>query len=165
MKIFSITGWSGSGKTLLITRLIKDFKANGRRVVAVKSTHADYALQPEGKDTARFLQAGAEEVYLLTEKEMLHMTRSASPDMLLDSLRARLGARDIVLLEGLTRPGIPVIEVQDPQQQEPLKSPPHKLAAVIGASTYTHGRPCFHPDDIAGIKSFMEAYHEKQDHP
>jgi molybdopterin-guanine dinucleotide biosynthesis protein B len=161
MKIFSIIGWSGNGKTTLITRLIESFKARHHRVIAVKSTHAGYNLQPEGKDTARFLQAGAEEVYLLTEKEMLRMTRTDSPDELLAELEARLGADDIVLLEGLTRPGIPVIEVEDPQREKALKSPPDELAAVVGAANGLHGRPCFHPDDIDAIGAFMEAYHEK----
>ncbi len=161
MKIFSIVGWSGSGKTMLITRLIENFKAKQRRVIAVKSTHAGYALQPEGKDTARFLQAGAEEVYLLNEKEMLRMTRLDSPDMLLADLEARLDAGDIVLLEGLVRPGIPVIEVEDPRRHNALKSAPDELAAVIGAATGAPGRPGFHPDDIDAIAAFMEAYHEK----
>ena len=164
MKIFSIAGWSGSGKTLLITRLIEDFKADGHRVVAVKSTHAGYALQPEGKDTARFLRAGAQEVYLMTETELLRMTPLTSADDLLAELRARLEPDDIVLLEGLVRPGIPVIEVQAPELKKPLKSRPEDLAAVVSAAANAHGRPSFHPDDIAGIKAFMEAYHEKQDH-
>jgi molybdopterin-guanine dinucleotide biosynthesis protein B len=160
MKIFSIIGWSGSGKTMLITRLIEDFRARQRRVIAVKSTHAGYALQPAGKDTARFLQAGAEEVYLLAEREMLRMTRLDSPDALLADLEARLGPGDVVLLEGLTRPGIPVIEVEDPGRK-PLKARPGELAAVVGTAGGAQGRPCFHPDDVAAIGAFMEAYHEK----
>jgi molybdopterin-guanine dinucleotide biosynthesis protein B len=161
MKIFSIVGWSGNGKTLLITRLIESFTAGQRRVIAVKSTHAGYALQPEGKDTARFLRAGAREVYLLAEGELLRMTRLDSPDDLLADLGSRLEAGDIVLLEGLSRPGIPVIEVEDPRRQKELKTRPVDLAAVISAAANDFGCPSFHPDDIAGISAFMEAYHGK----
>jgi len=159
MKIFSIAGWSGSGKTSLITRLIGKFKSEKRRIIAVKSTHAGYDLQPEGKDTARFLQAGAEEVYLMTGRELLRMTELASPDDLLAELRSRLGADDIVLLEGLTRPGIPVIEVEDPQRLKALKCDPGSLAAVVSAAGVAGARHCFHPDDIAGLSAFMEGYH------
>lgn len=161
MKIFSIIGWSGSGKTTLITRLIENFKARQRRVIAVKSTHAGYALQPEGKDTARFLQAGADEVYLLTNGEMLRMTRLDSPDALLAELGSRLQPDDIVLLEGLTRPGIPIIEVQDPEGKKPLKTATENLAAIVNAGHDIPGRACFHPDDIDAIGMFMEAHHEK----
>ncbi len=160
MKIFSIVGWSGNGKTMFITRLIEDFKAKGRRVIAVKSTHAAYDVQPEGKDTARFLQAGAEEAYLLTEKEMLRMTKLASPDALLAELEARLAPDDIVLLEGLTRPGIPVIEVEDPEGKKPLKTNLEALAAVVGpGKAAIAGKAFFQAGDIAAVVRFLEETH------
>jgi molybdopterin-guanine dinucleotide biosynthesis protein B len=163
MKIFSIVGWSGSGKTTLITRLIENFKADRKRVVAVKSTHAGYALQPQGKDTARFLEAGADEVYLATESELLRMTRLASPGDLLAELRAQLQPEDIVLLEGYCPPGVPVIEVQDPRREKAMKFPPEKLAAVISSAATTNRRPpSFHPDQIAAIRVFMEEYDETE---
>jgi molybdopterin-guanine dinucleotide biosynthesis protein B len=161
MKIFSIVGWSGSGKTTLIIRLIEDFTARGKGVVAVKSTHADYGVQPEGKDTARFLQAGAREAYLLAGGELLRMTRSDSPDDLLADLETRLRPDDVVLLEGLTRPGIPVIEVAAPQRDKGLKTAAAALAAVVSSGAGAPARPCFHPDDIAAIGAFMEEYNGK----
>jgi molybdopterin-guanine dinucleotide biosynthesis adapter protein len=161
MKIFSIIGWSGSGKTTLITRLIEYFQARQRRVIAVKSTRADYDLQPEAKDTARFLKAGAREVYLVSQKELLRMTPLNSPADLLADLRSRLRSDDIVLMEGFCQPGIPVIEVEDTQQHKALKLAPEKLAAVVTPVINAYERPCFHPDDIAAISAFMEAYHEK----
>ncbi len=160
MKIFSIVGWSGSGKTSLITRLIGHFNARGRRVIAVKSTHAGYGVQPDGKDTARFLQAGAEEAYLLAGTELLRMTRLTDPDELLAELGSRLGQNDIVLMEGLTRPGIPVIEVESPQDGQAPKTGPEERAALVGISAGAAGRPRFHPDRIADIAAFMEEHHE-----
>ena len=160
MKIFSIVGWSGSGKTTLITRLIGHFKARGRRVIAVKSTHAGYGVQPDGKDTARFLQAGAEEAYLLAGKELLRMTYQAEPDELLAELGSRLGQDDIVLMEGLTCPGIPIIEVEPAQGTAALKTGPEELTALVGISSGAAGRPYFHPDRIADIAAFMEEHHE-----
>jgi len=160
MKSFSIVGWSGSGKTLLITRLIEEFRARGRQVVAVKNAHGGYALQPEGKDTARFLQAGAREAYLLAGGELLRMTPLASPAELVDELRQRLGAGDVVLLEGLTAPGIPVIEVQDPRGEMTLKTLPENLAALITTAKNACTCPIFHPDNVAAIRAFIEEYHE-----
>ncbi|MBN2345930.1 MAG: molybdopterin-guanine dinucleotide biosynthesis protein B [Candidatus Aminicenantes bacterium] len=164
MKAFSIVGWSGSGKTALITGLIEHFAARGRRVIAVKSTRAAYDLQPEGKDTARYLRAGAGEAYLVARKELLRMTALDSPAELLDELRRRLNDEDIVLLEGLTAPGIPVLEVQDPQRRQALKTRPQDLAAVVGAGGSVPGLPYFPLSDVAAIGAFLEECHGACDH-
>lgn len=163
MKIFSIAGWSGSGKTMLITRLIENFKAKKRRVIAVKNAPDSYTLQPEAKDSAKFLKAGADEVFLIAKNELLRMTMIHSPQDLLEDLKARLFEDDIVLMEGLYMPGIPVIEVDDPSRPQALKFPLTKLAAMVSADKSVTGLPCFHPDQIAEITAFMEEYHGKQD--
>lgn len=162
MKIFSIAGWSGSGKTLLITRLIENLKAKKRRVIAVKNAPDTYALQPEAKDSAKFLRAGADEVYLLAKDELLRMTTLDKAHDLLFVLKASLREDDIVLMEGFTDEDIPVIEVADDNGQQPLKFPPAKLAAVISARPGPAGPPRFHPDHIPAIAAFMEDYHGQQ---
>jgi molybdopterin-guanine dinucleotide biosynthesis adapter protein len=157
MKIFSIAGWSGSGKTMLITRLIESFKGKKRRVIAVKKAHRDCTLQPEAKDTAKFLHAGADEVYLLAKDELLRMTALNDDERFLAGLKMNLRAGDIVLMEGLFQEGIPVIEVAGGRQ--PLKFPPAKLAAVVSDQPGPSGPPRFHPDRIDEITAFMEGYH------
>jgi hypothetical protein len=52
--------------------------------------------------------------------------------------------------------------VADASGRQPLKFSPEKLAAVISAKPCPSGPPCFHPDQIAEITTFMEEYHEKQ---
>ena len=162
MKIFSIAGWSGSGKTLLITRLIENFKAKKKRVIAVKNAPDAYELQPEAKDTAQFLHAGADEVFLIAKNELLRMSLINAPQDMLEDLKSRLHEDDIVLMEGLYQPGIPVIEVDDASRPQALKFPLTKLAAMISTEKCSTGLPCFHPDQIAEICAFMEEYHERQ---
>jgi molybdopterin-guanine dinucleotide biosynthesis protein MobB len=161
MKIFSIVGWSGSGKTSLISRLIEDFKGRKRRVIAVKKAHRDVTLQPEAKDSAKFLRAGADEVYLLAPGELLRMTRINGDSDFLSGLLSGLRENDVVLLEGLTRPGIPVIEVADDSGRQPLKSQPAALAAVVSARPGPADARCFHPDQISAIAAFMEDYRDR----
>jgi molybdopterin-guanine dinucleotide biosynthesis protein B len=162
MKIFSIAGWSGSGKTLLITRLIKSLKARQRRVVAVKNAPDAYALQPEAKDTAQFLRAGADEVFLVAQKELLRMTMISDPRELLQDLEARLRADDVVLLEGLYPPGVPVIEIRAAHRKKGSKFPSSALAAVVSAEQGPAAPPRFHPDQIDEITAFVEGYHEQR---
>jgi molybdopterin-guanine dinucleotide biosynthesis adapter protein len=162
MKIFSIAGWSGSGKTMLICRLIDSFKAKNRRVIAVKNAPDAYALQPEAKDTAQFLRAGADEAFLISKNELLRMSRIDASRDLLEDLASRLQKDDIVLMEGLYPPGIPMIEVEDPVRPQELKFPLTRLAAIIGNEKCIPGLPCFRPDQIAEIAAFMEEYDEKK---
>jgi len=162
MKIFSIAGWSGSGKTLLITRLIENFKAKKQRVIAVKNAPDTYELQPEAKDTAKFLRAGADEAFLIAQNELLRMSRIKAPQDLLEDLKSRLFEDDIVLMEGLYEPGIPVIEVEDASRPQAQKFPLANLAALVSAGKCPAGLPCFHPDQISEICAFMESYYEKR---
>ena len=161
MKIFSIAGWSGSGKTTLIKSLIENFKAKKRRVIAVKNAPDTYTLQPETKDSAQFLRSGADEVYLIAKNELLRMSRINAPQDMLEDLKSRLHENDIVLMEGLYMPGIPVIEVKDSQQEKAIKFPLAKLAALVSTEKCVPGLPCFRPDQIAEICAFMEEYHGK----
>jgi molybdopterin-guanine dinucleotide biosynthesis protein len=92
----------------------------------------------------------------------LRMSRINAPRDLLDDLKSRLLEDDIVLLEGLSQPGIPVIEVDDASRPQTLKFPIEKLAAMVSTKKCAAGLPCFRPDQIAEITGFMEAYHEKQ---
>jgi molybdopterin-guanine dinucleotide biosynthesis adapter protein len=161
MKIFSIAGWSGSGKTTLINNLIASFKAKKRRVIAIKNAPDTYALQPEAKDTAQFLRAGADEVFLIANNELLRMSLINAPQDLLEDLKSRLYEDDMVLMEGLYMPGIPVIEVDDPNRSKALKFQLANLAAIVSNQKCPSGLPCFRPDQIAEICAFMEEYHGK----
>jgi molybdopterin-guanine dinucleotide biosynthesis protein B len=162
MKIFSIAGWSGSGKTMLINRLIENFKANRHRVIAIKNAPDTYTLQPEAKDTAQFLRAGAEEVFLIAKNELLRMSHINAPQDLFEDLKSRLYEDDIVLMEGLYQPGIPVIEVDDANRPQGQKFPLDKLAALVSAEKRIPGLPCFRPNQIDEICAFMEEYDGNQ---
>jgi len=63
MRVAAITGFSGAGKTTLITQLIARYVAEGLRVGAIKHTHHHLNEENRG-DTARMRAAGADPVIL-----------------------------------------------------------------------------------------------------
>lgn len=163
MKIFSIGGWSGSGKTTLITRLIEKFKSAGRRVVALKHAPHGPALQPESKDSARFLKAGADRVFLSTPELLLQMSPIAGEEDLFGEVKNALGQQDWLLLEGFYHDSVPLIEVFDSRRHRQLKFPASRLAAVISdrpLPASASALPAFNRDDIEGVAAFMEGYHD-----
>lgn len=158
MKVFSITGWSGSGKTALIIRLIKHFKLKNKKVIAVKDAPHKYYLEPESKDTFKFLEAGSDEVCLVAKNEMLTMRRITNKTHVFEMLETQYADCDILLLEGLCRDNIPVIEVFDSTKHEALKFPVEALSAVVSDKPVTEAIPNFNINDIKQITNFMEAY-------
>ena len=56
MKIVAVVGFSESGKTRLVVRLIRELKRRGLRVSALKRCSHDFSLDTDGKDTAAFSQ-------------------------------------------------------------------------------------------------------------
>ena len=57
-----IAGWSDSGKTTLIERLIPLLTVRGLRVGVVKHTHHALEMDKPGSDTDRYRSAGASAV-------------------------------------------------------------------------------------------------------
>ncbi len=157
MRLFTFVGWSGSGKTTLIARLVEHFKDRGLKVGAVKRVH-HYSLQPQGKDSEVFLQAGAEKVCVVAPGEFLAMEKIAEGDDMLQRVTCQFEDYDIVLLEGLSFPGIPVIEIVSPVKEPALKWDPARLAAVITDETLELDITRFGRNDIEAITRFLEDY-------
>lgn len=159
MKVFSIAGWSGSGKTTLICRLIAGFKEKGQRVIAVKKVPYKYYLEPESADSFKFLEAGADDVCLVAAQELMTMKRISEKEQVFQYLDTRSADCDLLLLEGLRNPGIPLIEVYNSSLQKPFKFPSEKVIAIVSDIPVTQSIPNFNRDQIPEIIHFMEVYH------
>ena len=59
MRVFAVSGTSGTGKTTIIEGLIRTLKEKGFSVCTAKSSKEDLQA-PEGSDTWRHMRAGAE---------------------------------------------------------------------------------------------------------
>ncbi len=133
-------------------------------MIAVKKISETYDLQPQGKDSQHFLQAGADEVFLLSQHQMLQMVALAEGEDPWRRLHSALQENDLVLMEGVSQPHLPIIEVFNSTLGQPLKFPAERLAAVVGDRPPPGVRiPFFPMDNIEGIGQFMEEYHGQQD--
>lgn len=119
MRLLGLTGWSGSGKTVLLTALIPLFRARGLSVSTIKHAHHGFDLDQPGKDSWRHRQAGAREVLIGSARRwaLLHELEGPEPD--LPDLLARLSPVDLVLVEGFKANPHPKIEVFRPALGKP----------------------------------------------
>lgn len=153
MKIVAVVGFSGSGKTRLVVRLIGELGRRGLRVAALKRCSHSFALDTEGKDTADFAAAGADGTAMVSPEGWAALGRGPVDD--LPRLAAHLFPEaDVVLIEGgKDLRGTRKIEVLRAGVSEALAGLPEELLAVVSDFPLPDGVafPVFKPDDLASI--------------
>jgi molybdopterin-guanine dinucleotide biosynthesis protein MobB len=156
MRIVAVVGFSGTGKTRLVVRLIGELKGRGLRVAAVKRCSHGFSIDTEGKDTADFSRAGADDVAMISPEGWAALGRAASVEA--PALAARLFPEaDVVLVEGgKSAPGAAKIEVLRSGVSEALTCRPDELLAVVSDRPLPDGLvvPVFRPDEterLAGL--------------
>lgn len=93
-------GYSGVGKTTLVSRLIAELTARGTRVGAIKRSSHGFQMDREGKDTYRFREAGARAVAIASPTERALIATLAEPLDLAGLARSLPAGLDLVLVEG-----------------------------------------------------------------
>jgi molybdopterin-guanine dinucleotide biosynthesis adapter protein len=162
MKIVAFVGYSESGKTRLVVRLIRELKRRGLRVAAVKRCSHGFSLDTEGKDTTDFSRAGAEGVAMISPDgwAALGNARDVEAPRLARRLFPEAG---VVLIEGgKDLRGTPKIEVQRAGHSGTAGTPPDELIAVVTEGPQPGGAtaPVFGPDDISGIADLILSLEE-----
>ena len=111
-KVFGIVGWSGSGKTELVTRLIKYFCKKRILVSSIKHTHHKFDIDKEGKDSFKHIQSGSNEVALYSENKWALISKFQDKKYDIEDIIAKFDKKtQLILIEGLKYSKLPKIEV------------------------------------------------------
>jgi molybdopterin-guanine dinucleotide biosynthesis adapter protein len=124
MRVIGLAGWSGAGKTTLVTRVIPVLVARGLRVSTIKHAHHDFDVDIPGKDSHAHRQAGASEVFVSSARRWAHIHElrgEAEPS--LKDIFPRLNPADLVIVEGFKREPHPKLEVYRAALGKPLLHP------------------------------------------
>jgi len=156
MNTFTFTGWSGSGKTTLISKLIHELSGRGWKVMAVKKVPDKYDLEPEGKDSRKFFEYGAQTVYLVADKQLLKMRSIKNPDDLFEIEAEDIKDHDFVLIEGRISSESYIFEVLNSTISKTPKTDKSQLSAIISDIPVSGGVKNFTRDNIDEIADFME---------
>ena len=163
MKVFAITGWSGTGKTTLIEKLIAHFVGEGLRVATLKHAHAGFDMDTPLKDSYRMRAAGARQVLVSAPHRWALLTelREAAEPTLLAHLQ-RLSGVDLVLVEGWKYSALPKLETHRAAANKPLRYP--EEARIIGVASDV-AQICLRPDvlffdlnDVLAIAAFVRQH-------
>jgi len=134
LKTIGVIGFSNSGKTTLIEKLIPIFRARGLAVAAIKNAHHGFDMDRPGKDSYRYRDAGAGQVLIATGQRWALLTETPAAPAPLEHLLDLLAPCDLVIVEGFKSEGdIPRIEVRRAGTREaPIF--PHNANVIAVAS-------------------------------
>jgi molybdopterin-guanine dinucleotide biosynthesis adapter protein len=159
MKVIGLAGWSGAGKTTLMTRLIPYFIAEGLRVSVIKHAHHEFDVDVPGKDSWVHRQSGAAEVMVSSTRRwaLMHELRGADAPKL-PELLAKMSPVDLVVIEGFRREPHRKIEVYRAANGKPPLFPDDP--GIVGIATDTKLEtplPVAHLDDIKAVAAMIHA--------
>jgi molybdopterin-guanine dinucleotide biosynthesis protein B len=161
MHVFGIVGRKNSGKTHLVTRLVRLAAARGLCVSTVKHAHHAFDIDTPGKDSYEHRAAGAQEVLVASAARwaLMHEHRGAAEPSL-QELLGRLAPCDLVLVEGFKREVRDRLEVYRAScGQSPLVFEDDGIAAVAtddaGTFACRPGLRCVPLDDEAAVLDYV----------
>jgi molybdopterin-guanine dinucleotide biosynthesis protein B len=157
MKVIGFIGYSNTGKTTLIERLIPLFIARGLRVSTVKNAHHGFDMDRPGKDSFRYRQAGSAQVLIATAERWALLTEVRDGPAPLEALIGQLAPCDLVLVEGFKSEGqFPRIEVRRTTNTEPPIFPHDaNVIAVAADHAVDTALPVLDLNDAAKIAAFI----------
>ncbi len=158
MKIFGLAGWSGSGKTSLMIRLLPEFAGRGLSVSTVKHAHHRFDVDMPGKDSWHHREAGATEVMISSANRwaLMHENRTGG-EAPLRELVARMSPVDLVLVEGFKTEPHDRLEVHRQTLGKPILQPHDENIVAVAADTEIAGLtvPRLDLNDTEAIFSFI----------
>lgn len=161
MKVFGFAGWSGSGKTVLLEKLVPQFAARGLRVSLIKHAHHEFDVDVPGKDSHRHREAGCSEVLIGSARRwalMHELRQDAEPT--LAHLLTRLSPCDLVLVEGYKRESMPKLEIYRHENGKPAIHPlDPDVVAIATDQRFDTALPQFDLNDDAAIADFICRFH------
>ena len=170
MKIFGIYGWSGSGKTDVICRLIKFLTKKQIKISSIKHTHHNISIDKKGKDSFQHRESGAREVIVGGKQNwaLIHNGKEGENNTLNDLLERFSCKVDLVLVEGFKESTIPKIEVYNSSLKQTLISldDDETLAIIydkIDKNIINSKLPKFDFNDTEKIAKFILNYLEIDD--
>jgi len=133
MNVVGFAGYSGSGKTSLVERLIPVLRLRGLRVSVVKHAHHRFDIDHPGKDSWRHREAGAFEVVVASDRRLALMREFEQPtELSVHQLIAELDPGvDWVLVEGYKASDLLKIEVWRASTGKPVRYPDDDFIAAV----------------------------------
>jgi molybdopterin-guanine dinucleotide biosynthesis protein B len=158
--VVGFTGFSNSGKTRLISRLVSFFARNNIRCAVVKHDAHGHYKEAIDSDSAQFIEAGAAATVVISPNS--YVTYRKVPTDLEDLLpKLQAEGYDLILVEGFKKGDHAKIALFRNREQAQILSLladlPVALVAPESLKEYSiEGVPFFDPEDLEAIASWIK---------
>lgn len=170
--MFSVVGYSNSGKTTIIKQLVKHLKEKGYKVAVIKHDPLDHGeVDKRGSDTQIFFEEGGADTVALSSPSRLTLFSRTSKELSPESIIPLCDEVDCVILEGYKGKNYPKILVLTGAVESDIinKIDKESVIALVFSRTgktdeekiikelnkeYT--LPQFLDDDVQSIVNFLE---------
>ena len=147
--VVGFSAWSGTGKTTLLEKIIRNMKARGSRIGVIK--HDVHGIDPveDGKDSERFRNAGADRVVMIGPEA------GDDPEKRLKEVIDSLSDVDIILVEGFKHAPIPRVGLCRAEALKPLPEQPENYIAVVSDEDLNTDTRRFRWDEDRELTEFL----------
>lgn len=155
--VVSIVGRSGTGKTTLVEKIIRELKGRSYRVATIKHNLHGFQIDHEGKDSWRHKKAGAV-VTVIASPHQVAVIEDIDRDYSIAELcNQYIRGVDIVLSEGYKVNPHPKIEVhRKAADPDLLCGEGDNLIAIATDEPLAVGVPCVDINDAEGLADIIE---------
>jgi molybdopterin-guanine dinucleotide biosynthesis protein A len=119
-KILAITGYSGTGKTTLLEKLIPLLCQKGILVGLIKHSHHNIETDKVGKDSYRLRAAGANPTMVVCDQRWALMAETAQAVSFQECFAKFGNSVDLLLVEGFKHEALPKIQLHRKGLNKPL---------------------------------------------
>lgn len=151
--IVAFAGYSGAGKTTIIERLVCELKSRNKRVAVIKHDGHRFEIDHKGKDSWRFMQAGADITMISSVEKTAYIERR---ELSLWQLIDMVHDVDIILVEGYKNQNLPQIGIARKATGKYFTADLNRfIALVTDIEDIETTLPCFAMDDTHGLTEFV----------
>jgi molybdopterin-guanine dinucleotide biosynthesis protein B len=158
-RVLGMVGWSGSGKTMLLTKLIPLLVARGLRVATIKHAHHAFDVDQPGKDSSEHRRAGACEVLVSSARRWVQMHEvGTGEEATLAQLLQRVSPCDLILVEGFKSEQHFKLEVfRQANGKMPLHPEDARIIAIASDQPFADaGVPVVDLNDIGAVAELVQ---------
>lgn len=134
--IFCVSGIKNSGKTTLITKIIKQLTDRNYRVGVIKHDGHEFEIDVENTDTHKHRLAGSTGTIIYSKTKYAVMKDWSVID--LELLISYLSDLDVIIMEGMKHSSYPKIEVVREGRSNEIVCDPNTLLAIATNTNLTH---------------------------